>query len=276
MTIETLLKDSHLGQSTTYKSEYDPSLLFPIPRTPKRTEINVPKDLPFHGYDIWNAYELSWLNSKGKPQAAIAEIIIPCDSENIIESKSMKLYFNSLNQTKFPDIETLRKTIQNDFAKELSSTPELNIIPLSEAQDMRTESLSGLCLDDLDITIDDYQMNPKLLTTESEEVSESLYTNLFKSNCPATNQPDWASIRIQYHGKRIQHENLLRYLISFREHNEFHEQCAERIFMDITKQCDPKSLTVEARFTRRGGLDINPIRSTDKTIKPYNRRQVRQ
>ena len=273
--VETQLQDSQLGKATEYRRKYNSTLLFPIARAPKRAEINVTSPLPFYGYDVWNAYELSWLNEKGKPQAAIGEIIFPCETPNIIESKSMKLYFNSLNNTSFPNVDTVTETIKNDLSKSAGTAVELRIQLIENTQDIRTETFTGKCIDDLDISIEDYQVNPKLLCVEQEDVKEILYSNYFNSICFATGQPDWASIKIHYHGNRISHESLLKYLISYRNHSEFHEQCIERAFMDILEQCRPKSLTIEARFTRRGGIDINPIRSTEKVV-PSNRRQIRQ
>lgn len=268
-------QESPLGKATKYETEYNPTLLFPIARAPKRTELGVTSSLPFFGCDLWNAYELSWLNEKGKPQVAIGEIVVPCDTPNIIESKSMKLYFNSLNNTRFPNLSAVMTTVQNDLSNAVGKTITVKIKPLDEIQDIRTESFPGQCIDDLDIIINDYQVKPSLLMTENTVVKETLYSNYFNAICLATGQPDWASIKVQYHGKKINHESLLKYLISYRNHSEFHEQCIERVFMDILQHCKPTLLTVEARFTRRGGIDINPVRSTN-TITPTNRRQIRQ
>lgn len=274
MTI-TDIEASQLGKKTEYISQYDPTLLFPIPRAPKRAEININDAAIFHGYDIWNAYELSWLNEKGKPQVGIGEIIVPYDTPNIVESKSMKLYFNSLNNTKFHNLDAVITTIENDLSKAMKKSIDVNITLLNTIDDIRTESFSGECLDDIEISTSEYEVNPNLLLTENESVNETLFTNLFSAICLATGQPDWASIKIQYTGKKMNRAGLLKYLISYRKHSEFHEQCIERIFMHILKHCEPTSLTVEARFTRRGGIDINPIRSTEP-VTPANRRQVRQ
>lgn len=275
MTTDTQLEKSTLGKTTEYITKYNPTLLFPIARAPKRAEINVTSPLPFYGCDIWNAYELSWLNEKGKPQVAIGELIVPCDTPNIVESKSVKLYFNSLNNTRFPDLETVTSTIREDLSKSAGKGIDIRVRLLNDVEDIRTESFSGICIDDLDIATDDYQVNPNLLSTENEEAEEILFSNYFKAICLATGQPDWASIRIQYRGNKLNREGLLKYLISYRNHSEFHEQCIERVYMDILKHCQPNHLTIEARFTRRGGIDINPIRSTEK-ITPTNRRQIRQ
>jgi len=262
-------KQNPLGESVDYIDQYMPSLLFPIPRVDKREEIGISGKLPFHGVDMWNAYELGWLNSKGLPQVAIAEFYIPANSPNIIESKSFKLYLNSLNQTRFDDPQALSETLQND----LSKTVGCGIKVIIRTVDCESEFgvLEGKCIDDQDIEITQYDYQPDLLSTLSnsqsdkhslaEVVTESLYSHLLKSNCLITNQPDWGSVLIQYKGIKICHESLLRYLVSFRTHNEFHEQCVERIFTDIQRYCQPEELTVYARYTRRGGLDINPWRS---------------
>ena len=273
--IDSKLQNPQLGQATEYSRKYNPTLLFPIARAAKRAEINVTAPLPFYGYDVWNAYELSWLNEKGKPQAAIGEIIFPCETPNIIESKSMKLYFNSLNNSHFSNLKNVTETIKNDLSKSAGKPIELDIQLIENTKAIRTEMFNGKCLDNLDISTNDYQVNPSLLNTENEPVKETLYSNYFNSICLATGQPDWASIKIQYCGNKINHESLLKYLISYRNHSEFHEQCIERAFIDIQEQCQPTALTIEARFTRRGGIDINPIRSTEK-ITPSNHRQIRQ
>lgn len=278
MTEKTInpLKNSNLGKKTNYHSHYAPELLFPIPRQGNRDNINVSTPLPFFGTDIWNAYELSWLNDRGKPQVAIGEFIIPCTSPNIIESKSLKLYLNSLNNTCFANVMTVAKTIEQDLSKRIGAQVIVNIVLLSDINIIEINKFQGLCLDSLDVSIDEYNVNPTLLTTECETVSESLYSNLLKSNCSITQQPDWGSVRIQYTGPKIKHENLLKYIVSYRDHNEFHEPCVERMFMDISRQCAPQHLAVEARYTRRGGLDINPLRTTEKNFVHTNIRQWRQ
>lgn len=273
---EISLEKSPLGKTTQYIAEYAPELLFAIPRAPKRQLLDIPNPLPFYGFDLWNAYELSWLNQKGKPIVAIGKIMIPCDSANIIESKSMKLYFNSFNNTRFSTTTALTQTIQNDLSNITNSHVAVDITTLDEATDIRTESLSGRCIDSLDIIANEYCVNPALLQTENTIVRETLHSNLLKSNCLATKQPDWASVKIQYHGRKIRPDALLKYIISYRDHLEFHEQCVERLFMDIMRQCQPKNLTVEARYTRRGGLDINPVRSTSPSVQSVNQRQIRQ
>lgn len=260
---ELLLEQSQLGKKTEYDHHYSPDKLFAIPRKSKRDEIGVPSLLPFKGFDLWNHYEVSWLNEKGKPMVAMAEIRYDCESPNIIESKSMKLYFNALNNTKFYNIHIVRNTIQQDLAQLVGSPVQVTLIPLSEKNELSSPvHFSGICLDEQDIECTSYLVQPAYLKTEQKEVEETLYSNLLKSNCPVTNQPDWGSIQISYKGKKINREGLLRYIVSFRDHNDFHEQCIERIFMDIMRQCQPRELIVYGRYTRRGGLDINPYRCT--------------
>jgi 7-cyano-7-deazaguanine reductase len=256
---------SELGQNSDYCPYYNPDKLFPIPRKTKRDEIGIPAELPFFGFDRWNHYEVSWLNEWGKPIVALAEIVYGCDSLNIIESKSMKLYFNSFNNTVFKDVKTLQETIKKDIEARIFSPVMVNIFSLpSSIEKMLFSSMPGICLDILDVVCTDYQVNPAFLILEDETVEEMVFSNLLKSNCLVTQQPDWGSVQISYKGKKINHEGLLRYIVSYRNHNEFHEQCIERIFIDIMKNCQPETLTVDGRYTRRGGLDINPYRSTKK------------
>ncbi|MCV2402725.1 NADPH-dependent 7-cyano-7-deazaguanine reductase QueF [Marinomonas sp. C2222] len=253
-----------LGQQTEYVSEYDAGLLYPIPRVDKWTEMGIESErLPFYGEDIWNAYEVSWLNLKGKPIAAIAEFRLPCNSPNIVESKSFKLYLNSLNQMRYESMEEVQAILERDLS---------NVVKGNVSVVLRdVDSMSSLvvltpdyCIDELDVEITDYHPNADLLSVAQEEsfVEERLVSHLLKSNCPVTNQPDWGSVFIDYKGPQINHESLLKYIVSFREHTDFHEQCVERIFIDIMRQCKPESLTVYARYVRRGGLDINPYRSS--------------
>jgi len=277
-------EQSQLGRASAYVDQYDASLLFPIPRAVKRAEIGIEKSAPFFGADLWTAFELSWLNPRGKPQVALAHFMVPCESNNIIESKSFKLYLNSFNNTRFDDAAAVLARLRRDVneavwrgAVVLSSvgvkltTPELfDREPVFE--------LDGLNLDRLDVECTRYQPAPDLLTTVTEEgpVSEVLVSNLLKSNCLVTGQPDWGSVQISYTGAPINQEGLLQYLVSFRNHNEFHEQCVERIFMDIWSRCQPLKLTVYARYTRRGGLDINPFRTSHPQALPANHRTARQ
>jgi len=275
-----MLTDSPLGKESHYEHSYNPDLLFAIARKPKRDEIGIAEKLPFSGLDLWNHYEVSWLNEKGKPVVAIAEIMYDCASPNMIESKSMKLYFNSFNQTKFSDENKIQKIIENDLSVRVGSPVQARVYPLSLSSRGLTAGSSatffGICLDHLDVECEVYEPDANILQVENNVVSEVLYSDLLKSNCLVTGQPDWGSIQITYAGKKIIHESLLKYIISFRDHNEFHEQCIERIFVDILKMCQPTSLTVYGRYTRRGGIDINPLRTTEKNFKILNNRLLRQ
>jgi 7-cyano-7-deazaguanine reductase len=272
-------EQSPLGKTSAYVSQYDPSLLFPIARQTKRDELGLSGALPFFGIDIWNAYELSWLNTRGKPQVAIAKVSFPADSPNIIESKSFKLYLNSFNQTRLDSEDVLRERMQKDLSAACGASVHIELTLASAFGQCQMGELSGLLLDRLDIDVDAYHPNPALLHANKQEASteETFVSHLLKSNCLVTGQPDWGSVQIHYVGAPIDQEGLLRYLIGFREHNEFHEQCVERIFVDIMRACQPQKLAVYARYTRRGGLDINPWRSNFSTGQsPANLRNARQ
>jgi len=269
---------SPLGKPSSYISNYTPTLLFPIARQEKRAELGLTGRLPFFGVDIWNAYEISWLNLRGKPQIAIATITVPADSPNIVESKSFKLYLNSFNQTKLTGPDALLHLLQTDLSQAVGATVHIKLIPQDAFSTQGLGELDGLLLDRLDIDVSTYSPAPDLLSAahDAAPVDETLVSHLLKSNCLVTGQPDWGSVQIQYVGPQINQENLLRYLIGFREHNEFHEQCVERIFVDIMRQCQPQKLAVYARYTRRGGLDINPWRSNFSGPAPVNIRTARQ
>ena len=267
-----------LGKATDYASQYDPLLLQAVPRSLNRDELDLKNGaLPFKGEDVWYGYELSWLNSKGKPVVAVAEFRVSCESENIIESKSFKLYLNSFNQTKFADT----NEVQQALSKDLSATAGLPVeVVLSDVEQFAPLAInhdSAECIDDLDISVTSYEFSTDWLNNvcSKEKSQERLVSHLLKSNCLITNQPDWATVYIEYKGGKINREKLLQYLISFRQHNEFHEQCVERIFCDLMKFGQFDELTVFARYTRRGGLDINPYRSTSHTKAP-NTRTLRQ
>lgn len=269
---------SPLGKATEYRDVYAPELLFPIPRQLKRDELGiVPGELPFVGEDIWNAYEVSWLNPRGKPVVALATFRIPAESPHLIESKSFKLYLNSLNQTRFAGIDEVERTLAVDLSAAAGATVGVSLVDLRNRPEVRIDYPSGVSLDDLDIECDAYQPAPGLLgVLDGGIVEETLYSHLLKSNCLVTGQPDWGMVVIRYRGRRIAPEGLLRYLVSFRGHNEFHEQCVERIYCDIRRHCAPEALSVYARYTRRGGLDINPFRSSGEFPPPANTREVRQ
>jgi len=269
---------SPLGKATEYQSHYAPELLYPIPRQLKRSELGIADDnLPFVGEDLWNAYELSWLNPKGKPVVAVGTFRVPADSPNLIESKSFKLYLNSFNQSTFSSLEAVTATLAQDLSAAAGKAISLTLEPLATRPQAVIASPSGILLDELDIACDCYQPASELLCTQAGEViEETLFSHLLKSNCLVTGQPDWAMVVIRYRGCPIDRAGLLRYIVSFRNHNEFHEQCVERIFTDILQRCAPESLAVHARYTRRGGLDINPFRSTGEYAPPDNTREIRQ
>lgn len=267
-----------LGKTSTYESTYNPKKLFAIARRPKRIELGIMGALPFAGYDVWNHYEVSWLDTRGKPRVALAQIVYDCASENIVESKSLKLYFNSLNNTRFASHAAVCETVARDLSACVKAPVTVELYPLHslrQAPQAFLTQLEGECLDDIEIDIDRFRVDASYLTTGDAVVEEVLYSDLLKSNCLVTGQPDWGSIWIQYRGQKIDRAGLLRYIVSFRDHNEFHEQCVERIFVDVLTRCAPEALTVGARYTRRGGIDINPLRSTEK-LPVSNLRLIRQ
>jgi len=272
------LSHGPLGQSVAYASQYHPSLLFPIARAHNRAALNLRDDnLPFKGVDLWNAYELSWLDAKGKPRVAMATFSVPADSPNIIESKSFKLYLNSFNQTRLVNSAALRGRLERDLSAAAGAPVGLDFFLPQRFAELQMGEMDGIYIDKLDIEIDTYEPAPELLRTRpGDVVEETLASRLLKSNCPVTGQPDWATVQIRYRGAPIDRESLLRYVVSFRQHAEFHEHCVERIFSDIMQACGPKQLTVYARYTRRGGLDINPWRSNFEAAPPAERRTVRQ
>ena len=270
-----------LGQTTQYPDQYDPSLLFPIPRAENRAKLGLKESqpLPFVGIDIWNAFELSWLNKRGKPQIALAEFQIPADSPNMIESKSFKLYLNSLNNARFEDESELRELLIKDLSDVAGSKITTRIQATETVAKKGIQEMGGVLLDRLDIEVDpSMPADPNLLGVNESfgPIEQCLVSHLLKSNCPVTGQPDWASLQIRYQGRPILEEGLLRYLIGFRQLGEFHEHCVETIFTDIKRQCKPEKLSVYARYTRRGGLDINPFRTDHNSPWPDNIRHARQ
>ncbi len=280
----TELSKLTLGKTTEYCSEYNPDLLQGVPRSLNRDDLALTNDnLPFTGEDIWYGYELSWLNAKGKPVVAVAEFRFKCTSPNIIESKSFKLYLNSFNQSTFANNEAVEAALMKDLSATSGAKASVKLFDVEQCAPLaiKPSAQDTICIDNEDVSIDNYQFSAQLLTqaqqqnTKSEVVTQKLVSHLLKSNCLITNQPDWASVYIDYKGKPINHAVLLKYLISFRQHNEFHEQCVERIFCDLKKYCQLDELTVFARYTRRGGLDINPFRSTHISSAP-NGRTLRQ
>lgn len=291
MSLPNTPEQSQLGRASAYVDRYDASLLFPLSRTPQRLALGLPAPLPgkaptlpFFGADMWTAFELSWLNPRGKPQLAIAHFTFPCESPNIIESKSFKLYLNSFNSTVFADAEAVRERLRADLSEaawrgsDRAGTVGVKLLPPDHFDREGVAELDGLDLDRLDLECTHYEPAPELLTAAFDEppVNEVLTSRLLKSNCRVTGQPDWGSVQIRYSGPAIDQAGLLRYIVSFRNHNEFHEPCCERIFSDILARCAPTKLAVYCRYTRRGGLDINPFRTSWPQALPANVRTARQ
>ncbi|MBD3893522.1 NADPH-dependent 7-cyano-7-deazaguanine reductase QueF [Hydrogenophaga sp.] len=275
---------SPLGQASRYPDRYDPTLLFALPRASRRSELGIGEPLPFVGADLWSAYELSWLNPRGKPQVALAQISIDCHSSHMVESKSFKLYLNSFNQTRFDSAEAVRQTLRADLAAAIwggapvRSLPGVRLLLPPEFASQTLQELDGLCLDRLDVECQHEQVAPELLRSASDAapVHETLLSHLLKSNCQVTGQPDWASVQIAYSGPAIDQAGLLQYLVSYRLQQEFHEPCVERIYTDLMARCRPSRLFVYARYTRRGGIDINPWRSSHPRPQPVLSRSARQ
>ena len=266
-------EDSLLGREVAYPRHYDPSLLFPIARAQGRDELGIRAEaLPFIGHDRWQGYELGWLDGRGKPQVATAVFEVPATSPNLIESKSFKLYLNSFNAHRVGSADELRAIVERNLSNAAGAPVRMHFgLP-----PMRDEE-EGACIDGLDIAIDHYgPPDPSLLANTGDEIEETLVSHLLKSNCPVTGQPDWATLQIRYSGARIDREGLLRYIVGFSDQREFHEQCVERIFVDVLARCRPRTLSVEARYTRRGGLDINPWRATAGIDAPTALRTLRQ
>jgi 7-cyano-7-deazaguanine reductase len=272
---------SQLGKTSAYIDSYDASLLFAMPRQTKRDELGLKSTLPFMGADLWTAYELSWLNQRGKPQIALAHITVPCETPYLVESKSFKLYLNSFNNTRLDSIDAVRERIATDVGSAAwgkEARVGVALVPQELFAAQKVAELQGVNLDRLDLDCDRYTPAPELLTAAFDEkpVDEILVSHLLKSNCLVTSQPDWGSVQITYSGPQIDQGGLLQYIVSFRNHNEFHEQCVERIYTDIIARCKPNKLAVYARYTRRGGLDINPFRTSHPQALPLNVRGARQ
>lgn len=264
-----------LGKTSAYIDQYDPTLLFPISRAESWKASGIDREtLVFFGEDVWNGYEISWLNKQGIPQVAMAEFRLPATTPYLIESKSFKLYLNSFNQTQFSCKEQVEQRMVKDLSNAAGGPVKVNILPLNYQFPAEPKTI---CIDDLDIEMDHYELDPSVLSLSKEDEFEgTLVSHLLKSNCPVTGQPDWGSIYIEYKGARIDEKSLLTYIVSLREHQDFHEQCVERTFWDIWTRCKPRELTVYARYVRRGGLDINPLRSSDRNREAINFRTIRQ
>lgn len=271
-----ILEHAPLGRESAYPEHYDAGLLFSIPRAESRVPLGITEgQLPFVGEDEWHAFEVSWLNARGKPVVAVARFRLPADSPNLIESKSWKLYLNSFNQARFESREQVSETLQRDLAQIAGAPIEVALFNVDDKA-LATRQLPGESLDELDIEIDRYTPSIECLKTEAEVVEETLHSHLLKSNCPVTGQPDWGSVLIRYRGPKLEREGLLRYLVGYRQHQDFHEHCVERIFMDLMAQAQPERLLVVARYLRRGGLDISPWRATPGERPPEPLRLSRQ
>ena len=270
--MKTMSGKPQLGAATEYPQHYDPGLLVSIPRAEGRAALG---DISFQGVDLWTAYELSWLNDKGRPAVAIAEFRVPVESPNIVESKSFKLYLNSLNQARLASPTQLVDTLKEDLGGAFGSELEVVLYSLDEYAERGLWRPEGECLDEIDTHCTHFEPAPELLAAVGAVVEETLYSHLLKSNCPVTDQPDWATVMVRYRGAAIDREGLLRYIVSFRQHQGFHEHCVERIFCDLMARCAPEWLEVHARYTRRGGLDINPSRGS-RPLLALPRRDARQ
>lgn len=273
-----------LGRTTPWPEHHSPELLCPIARAPQREAIGLSGPLPFVGADVWTAYELSWLTPRGKPQVALAHITVPCESANLIESKSLKLYLGGFAQERYADPADLQSRMRQDLSEAISRgsarplSVGVQLIGAERFDQQAIHELDGVNLDRLDLDCDRYTPEPGYLQADSAQapVEEVLCSRLLKSNCPVTGQPDWGSVRIAYAGAPIDQAGLLRYLVSFRQHSGFHESCVERIFCDIQARCRPTRLSVQARYTRRGGIDINPWRASHPQAAPAHVRTARQ
>jgi len=270
------LAASPLGRATTYADAYDPSLLFPVDRAPLRAELGISSPLPFRGVDLWTAYELSWLDASGKPQVAIATLVVPATTPRIVESKSLKLYLTALNQTRYPSGDEVQATIARDVSAAVGTPIAVTLHPAGALAMMPDGEFAGESLDGLPLAAVDAAPDQARLAAAGAPVDRALHTQLFRSVCPVTGQPDYASVEIRYRGPAIDASGLLAYLLSFRRHPGFHEHCVERIFVDLWRRCTPEALSVYARFTRRGGIDINPFRTSGADSLPPNQRTARQ
>jgi len=270
-----------LGEKTAYVDQYDASLLFSINRWPVRSEIGITDPIIFKGWDLWNCYEFSWLNLRGKPELRILEWAVSADSENIVESKSVKLYLNSFHNSRFDNEDEVLKLLNKDLSAAVKAPVSIKMRTLESYQGEPLTGFRGQNIDKYDIEMKEFKLDKSLLELSqgaTEVVEKILYSNLLKANCLVTGQPDWGSVQIKYNGLEIDECSILKYLISFRNHNEFAEPAAERIFTDLMNMCKPQNLCVYVRFTRRGGIDINPIRSSQDIALTAidNSRQARQ
>ena len=251
-----------LGRESAYPQKYAPQVLCPIERALSRNPLRLGDPLPFSGTDIWNAWELTWLGQGDLPRVATAEIRVPVKSPNLVESKSLKLYLGSFAMSRFASAAEVEEVIARDLENCVGSPVVVQVLPVAETVARQPARLAGACLDEIEVECSDWEINPDLLKSDPGKiVTEDVYTHLLRSLCPVTAQPDMGSLQISYTGPAIDHAALLRYVVSFREHNDFHEACIERMFVDLVERCGCEQLTVQARYLRRGGIDINPIRT---------------
>jgi 7-cyano-7-deazaguanine reductase len=260
-----------LGKEVSHSRYYHPGHLYPVPRSTGRSDIGLGESVPFVGADIWNAYEISWLNTLGRPDIAIGRFTFPSDTQNLIESKSLKLYLNSLNLERFDSTAAMQTTITDDLAEKAGGPVVVKLIPAAHFAEAALGVPTGRCLDDLEIEVHNFELDPEALSVTPGPTEETVYSNLLRTNCPVTGQPDWGTVVIHYRGPQLDPAGLLKYIVSYREHTGFHENCVERIFCDILERCNPEQLLVQAQFTRRGGLDINPWRANYNAAPEYVR-----
>jgi 7-cyano-7-deazaguanine reductase len=272
----TVFDRSPLGKATDYPDRYDPALLFPIERAAQRAAIGLSGAPPFHGVDLWTAYEISWLDARGKPQLAVGRVAVPADSPAIVESKSLKLYLGSFAQERLSGADMLERRIADDIERACGAVVHVELTPAAAFGGFALEELPGESLDGLNPSFDANEPAPELLRPGAAEAEETLRSALFRSNCPVTGQPDYADVMVRYRGPRLDRDGLLRYLVSYRKHAAFHEICVEQIFVDVLERCRPRALTVHARFLRRGGIDINPFRSNFESAPTATARTPRQ
>jgi len=272
----TTLDGSPLGRATDYPDRYDPALLFPIERAAQREAIGLRGALPFGGVDVWTAYEISWLDARGKPEVAIGEFRVPCDSPALVESKSLKLYIGAFAQEPAGTIDDLARRIEADLSRACGASVAVALASLERSRAGVLTELPGESIDAVAIATDVYEIDAASLSAAGPSTEETLRSALFRSRCPVTGQPDTGDVMVRYRGRRIDRAGLLRYLVSYRRHAAFHENCIERMFVDILQRCAPQTLTVYARFMRRGGIDINPFRSNFEPEPPPGARTVRQ
>lgn len=276
-----VLQHGLLGQSTDYPTSYCPDILYPISRQLGRESLALPAEQLSLGVDFWHCFEVSWLDNNHISQVAMLRLSIAANSPLIIESKSLKLYLNSLNFTIFDCQDSVLATIRRDLSACLQTQVEISLFELNQPDSLPIDKPDGVCIDKacqnkkiaLSTQVDSGLLG---MPSDGQMVKQSYYSHLLRSNCPVTNQPDWGTVQIDIESPLIDCANLLAYLLSYRQHNGFHEQCVEQIFCDLTCAFRPKTLMVRAWYTRRGGIDINPVRVSDLSLLPKPSRLIRQ